>query len=186
MVQAVFFGAGFVGEDAVDVAQRLRRRVNDLGCFCWLLLRGRCSHKMKRIMIGVEVEFTYQVTGASQEQWSRLAAHCERIKQLNSALVGYDLQMPTDDDTGFAVFRSAGHDQSAIKRRLVAPIQAAFYKAEIHVPMIQLVGTRVLPNGRSKTLAEGRTPKGTFTDPNLGQMLADYGATLRESASGGA
>lgn len=141
---------------------------------------------MKRIMIGVEVEFTYQVTGASQEQWSRLATHCERVKQLNSALVGYDLQVPTEGDVGHAIFRSAGHDQSAIKRRLVAPIQAAFYKAEIHVRMIQLIGTRILPNGRSKTLSEGRTPKNTFTDPSLGQMLADHGATLRESPSGGA
>lgn len=134
----------------------------------------------------MDVEFTYKITGASADMWEALEAACVRAAKLNPAFVDYALYPPQEDqDCGQALFVSRGHDQSAIKRRIVAPIRTLFLKAKIAVPMIQLTGTRVLPNGRSLTVAQGRTPKYTFTDPNLGQMMADYGATLKQSSPGG-
>lgn len=135
----------------------------------------------------MDVEFTYKITGASADMWEALEAACHRAARLNPAFVDYSLYPPQgDEDSGQALFVSRGHDQSAIKRRIVAPIRTLFIRAKITVPMIQLTGTRVLPNGRSLTVAQGRTPKYTFTDPNLGQMLADHGATLNASSHGGA
>jgi len=138
-------------------------------------------------MTGMEVEFTYKITGASPQQWAALETACERAHRLNRNLAGYTLSPPQEDEeSGQAVFLSTGHDQSAIKRKIVAPIRILFLKAGIVVDKIQLTGTRVLPTGRSLTLEQGRTPKNTFTDPNLGQMLADHGATLKPSSPGGA
>lgn len=130
----------------------------------------------------MDVEFTYKISGADKDTWDRLEAACGRAMTLNRNFVSCALSRPEEgQDLGQGVFVAQGHDQSAIKRKIVAPIRSLFIRAAIPISMIQLTGTRILPNGRSLTLPEGRTPKGTFTDPNLGQMLADYGATLKRS-----
>lgn len=137
-------------------------------------------------MVGMDVEFTYKITGASDEMWTALEVACERAVKLNQNFVSYALARPQEgEDVGQGVFIAHGHDQSAIKRKIVAPIRSLFIRAAIPISMIQLISTRIMPNGRSLTLTEGRTPKNTFTDPNLAQMMADYGATLKQSSPGG-
>lgn len=137
-------------------------------------------------MAGMDVEFTYKIIGVDSGAWERLDTACRRVVALNHNFAGYSLTPPEEEKgVGYGIFIGHGHDQSATKRKIVAPVRSLFIRADIPVSAIQLVATRVLPNGRSLTLAEGRTPKNTFTDPNLGQMMADYGATLGMSSPGG-
>lgn len=138
-------------------------------------------------MLRVEVEFTYLVQPATAEQRDAFEAAAERTAALNKHLSGYDVgptipagggngsRMPVGDDAQSFTARlySGGHDRSAITRRIVAPIRNLFHRAGIPVTSIHLTGTRIMPTGRSLTADTGRTPKGTFTDPSLRQMLAD-------------
>lgn len=120
----------------------------------------------------MEVEFTYQVSGT--ERWQELEAACERAVRLNPHFTNFAILPPGDgEDHGYVSMRSAGHDQSAIRRRIMAPIRAVFHRAKVTTDRIMLIEQRVVPNGRHLTVAEGRTPKGTFADESLAEMMAD-------------
>lgn len=120
----------------------------------------------------MEVEFTYQVSGG--ENWPELEAACERAIRLNKNFTNFALLPPGDDeDCGYVSMRSAGHDQSAIRRRIMAPIRAVFHRAGVTTDRIMLIEQRIVPNGRHLTVAEGRTPKGTFASESLAEMMAD-------------
>lgn len=129
----------------------------------------------------MQVEFTYRITGLTEAGWELLAAEVAKTGALNKRITSHEIMPPTDSDLsgGYIVLVSGGHDRSAITRQIVRPIITMFHRAKVATHQIQLTGTRILPTGRNATLAEGRTPQGTFTDPALGQMLADHGATLR-------
>ena len=124
----------------------------------------------------MEVAFTYRVTG--HEGWAEMEAACVRAAGLNKNFTGFALLPPgEEEEAGYVVLQSHGHDRSAITRRIMAPIRAIFHRAKISTDRIQLIEQRVLPNGRALTVAEGRTPKNTFTDGSLREMLRD-GATM--------
>lgn len=133
-------------------------------------------------MLRVEVEFTYLIQPATAEQRDAFEASAERTAALNRHLTGYGVGELVTDRFDFLASQepwfpvqlySGGHDRSAITRRIVAPIRNLFHRAGIPVTSIHLTGTRIMPSGRSLTHDTGRTPKGTFTDPSLRQMLAD-------------
>lgn len=120
----------------------------------------------------MEVEFTYQVSGT--EKWQELEAACERAVRLNPHFTNFALLPPGDsEEHGYVSMRSSGHDASAIRRRIVAPIRSVFHRAGVTTDRIMLIEQRVVPNGRSLTHAEGRTPKGTFASESLAEMMAD-------------
>lgn len=127
----------------------------------------------------MEVEFSYTISGVTPEQVEALEFQCARTATLNRHLTGYEVGDLVNGDLEL-LLRSGGHDRSAIVRRIVAPIRGIFARAKIPIASITLTGSRIMPNGRNLTLAEGRTPKGTFTDPSLRQMLADQGAKVEE------
>jgi hypothetical protein len=130
----------------------------------------------------MEVEFTYLVTG--HEKWTELEAACERAVRLNSNFQGFAILPPSEEeDHGFVSLRSGGHDRTAITRRILAPIRSIFHRAGVSIDRIHLIEQRVVPNGRHKTLAEGRTPQGTFADGSLRQMLRDH-ASVEELPEG--
>lgn len=121
----------------------------------------------------MEVAFTYRVSG--HEGWAEMEAACERAAALNKNFTGFALLPPgEEEEAGYIVLQSAGHDRSAIVRRIMAPIRAIFHRAKVSTDRIQLIEQRVLPNGRGLTVAEGRTPKNTFTDGSLREMLKDH------------
>jgi hypothetical protein len=120
----------------------------------------------------MEVAFTYRVTG--HEGWAEMEAACVRAAGLNKNFTGFALLPPGEgEDAGYVVLQSHGHDRSAITRRIIAPIRAIFHRAKVAPERIALIEQRVLPNGRALTVAEGRTPKNTFTDPSLREMMKD-------------
>lgn len=120
----------------------------------------------------MEVEFTYQVTGT--DSWEELEAACERAIRLNKNFTNFALLPPGGgEEHGYISLRSSGHDRSAIRRRIVAPIRSIFHRAGVAPSRIMLIEQRVLPNGRHLTVAEGRTPKGTFADESLAEMMSD-------------
>lgn len=128
----------------------------------------------------MEVECTYRVTVVDAAAWTALADAAERAVRLNRNLTSYRIDTPEEgQEEGFIHFTSCGHDKTAIVRRIIAPIRSVFTRAGIDASRVQVVATRILPNGRSLTAEQGRTPKGTFTDPMLRQILADHGATMR-------
>lgn len=120
----------------------------------------------------MEVEFTYQVSG--HDGWNELEAACVRAAAMNPHFTGFGILPPGEDEEhGYVALRSSGHDRSAIRRRIMAPIRSVFHRAKISTDRIMLIEQRVLPNGRSLTTEQGRTPKGTFADESLGEMLSD-------------
>lgn len=123
----------------------------------------------------MEVSFTYKITGG--EGWAELQASCDRALKVNQRFTGFDVLPPGDGEThGYVIMCTEGHDRSAIVRRMVAPIRAVFTRARIASTRIQLMEQRVLPTKRNLTLAEGRTPPGTFADASLAEMLRDAAA----------
>lgn len=126
----------------------------------------------------MEVEFTYAVT-VTDTQHEQLDAAATRAVELNPYITWYQLSEIRDGRATLAI-RSGGHDRSQITRRFVAPVRALFTRAKIPVRHVQLISSLLVPTARSLTLAEGRTPQGTFTDPALRQMLADHGRTLSD------
>lgn len=133
----------------------------------------------------MEVEFTYIVT-VTDEQHAALDAAAQRAVALKTQIARYTLSSTADGKAILNVTSAPGHDRTAITRRFAAPIRALFTRAKIPVKHIQLISSLLVPTARSLTLAEGRTPPGTFTDPALRQMLADYGAARKreEPATG--
>lgn len=125
---------------------------------------------------------TYRVTGLTEAGWELLTLEAEKTVALNKTLVSCEVTPPTDSDTdgGYVVLVAAGHDRSMIVRRIARPIIGFFNRAAVASRSVQLIGSRILPTARNLTLAEGRTPPGTYTDGALRQMLADHGDTLRE------
>jgi hypothetical protein len=120
----------------------------------------------------MEVYFTYKVTG--HDSWDRLEEACNRAARLNKNFTNFAVLPPGEgEDYGLVLLCSAGHDQSAIRRRIIAPIRSIFHRAGIEGARISLIEQRVAPNGRHRTVAEGRAPKGTFMADSLGDMLAD-------------
>lgn len=128
-------------------------------------------------MCYMEVEFTYAVA-LTEEQREALDVACDRAMTLNRNITGYQLSEIRDGSAILAI-RSGGHDRSQITRRIVHPIRSVFTRAKIPARNVRLISSLLVPTGRSLTLEQGRTPKGTFTDPALRQMLSDYGDTLR-------
>ena len=127
----------------------------------------------------MEVAFTYLVSG--HEGWAELEAACERAASLNKNFTGFAVLPPgEEEEAGYVVLQSTGHDRSAIVRRILAPIRAIFHRAKIAPERINLIEQRVLPNGRALTAAEGRTPKNTFTDGSLREMMQEH-ANLGEA-----
>lgn len=117
----------------------------------------------------MEVEFVYWITG--REKHEDLEAAADRAHNLNPHIASYQLDA---EENGLTLrIRAQGHDRSAVARRLVAPIRAIFHRAGVTPDLITLRQQTVLPNGRHKTLADGRTPKGTYATQELGQMIAD-------------
>jgi hypothetical protein len=121
----------------------------------------------------MEVAFTYRVTG--HECWAEMEAACERAAALNKNFTGFAILPPGDEEeAGYVVLQSTGHDRSAITRRILAPIRSIFHRAKVAPERINLIEQRVLPNGRALTVAEGRTPKNTFADPSLREMMREH------------
>ena len=121
----------------------------------------------------MEVAFTYKVTG--HENWAELEAACERAAGLNKNFTGFAVLPPGDEEeAGYVVLQSHGHDRSAITRRIMAPIRSIFHRAKVDPQRINLIEQRVLPNARALTVAEGRTPKYTFMDASLREMMHEH------------
>lgn len=112
--------------------------------------------------------------GAEQRDTAAaIRAAGERAVKLNKNFSGFSIDAEGEDGRVRVALRSTGHDRSAIVRRIVSPIRSIFHRAGVASQRIHLMEQRVVPNGRSLTLEQGRTPKNTFTDPTLRSMLAD-------------
>lgn len=121
----------------------------------------------------MEVAFTYQVTG--REGWAEIQAACERAAALNKNFTGFAVAPPSEEEeAGYVVLQSHGHDRSAVTRRIMAPIRSIFHRAKVAPERISLIEQRVLPNARALTVAEGRTPKYTFMDASLREMMHEH------------
>lgn len=126
----------------------------------------------------MELEFTYRITGSGG--WDELEAAAQRAMAIGRHFSGYHIApWPADNDSGYLILRSTGHDKSAVTRRIIAPIRNLFIRAGISNDRIQLIGSRIMPTMRSATVAEGRAPVGTYTPPELKHMLADEGRRLK-------
>lgn len=133
----------------------------------------------------MEVEFTY-IVHVTDDQHAALSEAADRAVALKTQIARYTLSTVADGKAVFNVTSAPGHDRTAITRRFAAPIRALFTRAKIPAKHIQLISSLLVPTARSLTLEQGRTPSGTFTDPALRQMLADYGAARQreEPATG--